>query len=136
MRLVLERMRPGLTCTMGDLYVDGVWQCYTLEDLIRPSKVTGETAIPAGTYTVTLENSPKFGPDTLTINDVPGFVGIRIHAGNTDRDTAGCPLVGQRRGNEEIYGSRPALDELKQKVRAAVASGDSVSILIENPEGS
>jgi len=130
LRLDLRRQKSGLTCTIGDLYIEGIWFCYTLEDVVRAKKVDGETAIPAGTYKVTFEDSPKFGPETLTVNDVPGFTSIRIHSGNTDADTKGCPLVGFKRGNEAIYESRAALSALKDKLKPGV--GEGIYFSIEN----
>lgn len=124
MLLTLKRQPSGAVCTHGDLYIDGTWQCYTLEDPVRPVKIRGETAIPAGRYRVTMENSPRFGPGTLTINDVPNFIGIRIHAGNTVKDTDGCPLVGKRRGETTISESRAALQELKSRVVAGLHEGE------------
>ena len=88
--------------TVGLLTLDGVFLCFVLEDEYRATKVSGETRIPAGTYTLALEYSPKFSPrptyghDMLTVKDVPGFSGIRIHIGNVDKDTEGCPLLGNQ----------------------------------------
>lgn len=131
MELTLKRKPSGAVCTHGDLFVDGVWQCFTLEDVVRAVKIKGETAIPAGRYRVTLENSPRFGPGTLTINGVENFVGVRIHAGNTPADTEGCPLVGEVRGHTTISRSRAALEALKARVGAAIAAGEEVFLEIE-----
>lgn len=132
MILTLKRQPSGAVCTHGDLYIDGVWAMYTLEDVVRGLKIKGETAIPAGHYRVSMENSPKFGPGTLTIHDVPNFSGIRIHAGNSAKDTEGCPLVGRVRGITTISESRLALEELKSRVVAAALKGEDVSIEIED----
>jgi len=143
MRLTLNR-RPSVGgATIGELLEDGARLCYTLEDEIRERvgepvgnwKIRGATAIPSGEYRVTLEHSPRFGPDTLTINNVPGFVGVRIHGGNTHENTEGCPLLGLRVTENTIVGgtSGPAVALVKSRVRAALASGHHVLITINNP---
>lgn len=99
MKLLLQRTHANGHATFGKLFADGVFLCYTLEDVVREVagtpvqdwKLFGKTAIPSTAYAgkpyvVTLENSGRFGPDTLTINAVPGFTSIRMHAGNTDAD--------------------------------------------------
>lgn len=115
MELRLNRYDCTERHTIGRLYLDGEYECWTLEDPIREVKVAGKTAIPAGRYRIVREDSPKFGPDTLTLLDVPGFTYIRIHAGNRVEDTEGCILVGDQRGDNEIYQSRQALQRLKRK---------------------
>jgi hypothetical protein len=132
MNLRLHRQPSDDNRTHGDLTVDGVWECFTLEDCVRPEKIHGKTAIPAGTYAITLETSPRFGPDTLTVNNVDGFTGVRIHAGNTENDTEGCPLVGRTRTETGIGESRAALAELKGKVKAALLEGEDVWLEIVN----
>ncbi len=143
MRLTLNR-RPSMGgATIGELLEDGARLCYTLEDEIRERvgepvgnwKIRGATAIPSGEYRVTLEHSPRFGPDTLTINGVPGFVGVRIHGGNTHENTEGCPLLGLRVTQNTIVGgtSGPAVALVKSRVRAALASGQHVLLTINNP---
>lgn len=143
MKLILNRRPTMGGATIGELLEDGVRLCYTLEDEIRERvgepvanwKIKGATAIPAGEYRVTLEMSPRFGPDTLTINNVPGFTGVRMHAGNTDRDTDGCPLLGLRVTDTTIVGgtSAPAVGLVKARVRAALAAGQHVLLTINNP---
>lgn len=84
--------------TIGELYVNGVFQCHTLEDQVRPDgvKIYGETAIPAGTYKVTLEafhsDKAKMYP---MLHDVSMFTGIFMHGGNSDLDSLGCILLGK-----------------------------------------
>lgn len=143
MRLTLNRRPSQGGATIGELLEDGARLCYTLEDEIRERvgepvgnwKIRGATAIPSGEYRVTLEHSPRFGPDTLTINNVPGFVGVRIHGGNTHEHTEGCPLLGLRVTENTIVGgtSGPAVALVKSRVRAALASGQHVLITINNP---
>ena len=143
MKLTLNR-RPSVGgATIGELLEDGARLCFTLEDEIREQpgvpvgnwKIKGATAIPAGNYRVTLEDSPRFGPGTLTINNVPGFTGVRMHAGNDTEQTEGCPLLGLRVTATTIVGgtSRPAVTLVQQHVRAAIASGQQVWIDINNP---
>ena len=141
MILTLQRLKSDDHRTHGDLYDDGAWLCHTLEDVVRadpnPStpqneaKVHGQTAIPAGRYRVTFENSPRFGPQTLTLHDVPGFTHIRIHAGNDEDDTEGCLLVGKIRAEASILHSRAALGELKTHVTEAMERGELVWIDIK-----
>lgn len=143
MKLTLNR-RPSVGgATIGELLADGKFLCYTLEDEIREIpgvpvgnwKLKGITAIPAGRYRVTMEHSPRFGPNTLTINAVPGFVGVRIHGGNRHEDSEGCPLLGLKVTATTIVGgtSGPAVKIVKDAVRAALASGQQVWIDINNP---
>src|SRR5438445_811108 len=104
MELLLLRNRFYSTHTIGQLYVDGTYFCFVLEDVVREVpgqavekwKIQNETAIPQGRYRVTLEDSGRFGPDTLTIQNVPGFQYIRMHPGNTDKDTDGCLILGYK----------------------------------------
>jgi len=144
MKITVLRSPSNGGATIGELLIDGVFQCHTLGDEIREVpgqpvadwKIKGHTAIPAGTYSVTLEYSNRFGPDTLTVNDVPGFVGIRMHAGNTSADTEGCLLLGmQAAGNVLVGGtSRLAVALIRSTVEQAIARGEAVSIDINNPQ--
>lgn len=144
MKLTLRRTVSAGPRTFGDLIAeDGHRLCHTLEDEIREVegqpvsewKIKGATAIPSGEYRVTLEDSPRFGPDTLTVNDVPGFSGVRMHAGNTEADTEGCPLLGMAINAAGIVGgtSRPAVALVKEVVRQAIERGEIVWLVVENP---
>ena len=122
--------------TIGELYADGVFVCFTLEDVARPNgvKIPGVTAIPAGKYRVVYDYSPKFGHKVLHICDVPGFDGIRIHAGNTDEDTEGCVLVGFIRETDKIQQSRDAVSVVEGKALAAFGRGEDVWISVTNEQ--
>jgi len=142
LHLVLQRRPTHADATIGELLQDGLHLCYTLEDTVRERlgvpvaewKVKGATAIPSGTYRIGLEYSPKYGPDTLTIEDVPGYQYIRMHAGNTAADTEGCILLGLRASDTALIGgtSRPAVALVNQVVRTAIDNGRSVTIEIRN----
>ena len=87
-------------------------------------RAAGRTAIPPGRYQVVLDFSPRFRTTLPRLLDVPGFDGIRIHAGNTDADTEGCILVGTAREPDRILASRVALDALTAKIRAGLLYGE------------
>lgn len=142
MTLELEVLRRWFSpkTTIGELRIEGVFECFTLEDFDRleafgddvAHKVKGETAIPAGRYRVTLEPSPAHGGVLMPrLHDVPGFVGILIHSGNWAKDTLGCVLVGRQRGEDEILSSRVAYDALFAKLQAAKAAGVDVWLTIK-----
>lgn len=126
--------------TFGALYLNGRFQCWTLEDRIREQvgvpvadwKIPHVTAIPAGTYLVCLTPSKRFGRVLPEVLAVPGYTGVRIHAGNTVADTDGCILVGRTRdvATNTIGGSRVALEALLERVRT---SPSPVLLTIDNP---
>ena len=139
MKLTLQRLPTAADWMFGDLFVDGLWECRTLEDELREVKVQGETAIPAGTYEIVLEDSPKFGPACPTLKDVKGFSLIRIHSVRDDDDTEGCIGVGDT--INEVTGTisgglaRKVQDKLKAKIQAAIQGGDHVWIEVRNAVG-
>ncbi|MFR3329694.1 MAG: DUF5675 family protein [Odoribacter splanchnicus] len=109
MRLILKRLYLKTDYTIGKLYMDGKYFCDTLEDQVRDltkeKKIPGKTAIPAGTYEIVVNVSPRFKRKLPRLLDVPGFDGILIHRGNTAEDTAGCILVGENRERGKIINS-------------------------------
>ncbi len=110
--------------TFGKLYVDGHYECETLEDTVRAEgiKIPGQTAIPYGDYKVVLTWSARFKRILPLLLNVENFDGVRIHAGNTEEDTEGCILVGKMRMNsEKLYPSKPAFDELFKKLQGAAS---------------
>ena len=101
LELILQRLDPQPTpkVTKGVMYANGVKLGYTCEDQDRllesgAEKVKGETAIPRGKYRVIISFSNRFQRMMPEVLDVPGFAGVRIHGGNTVKDTEGCPLLG------------------------------------------
>ena len=109
MEIIVNRIFKASTYTIGELSVDGNYICDTLEDRVRPTgeKVYGETAIPYGTYTVTLSYSNRFKRILPEILNVPHFLGIRIHKGNTEQDSAGCIIVGENKVKGKVINSTP-----------------------------
>lgn len=118
--------------TGGRLIVDGVFECYTLEDTVRAPgvKVPGQTAIPAGKYKVIIDDSVRFARPMPHVLDVPGFVGVRIHPGNTVSDTEGCILLGQTRLGNTVGASRVAFNFFFDRLLAARNAGDTVILEI------
>lgn len=136
MKLKLERTWCGAACTIGSLYLDAQFECFTLEDVERGTnqddvaqwKVHGESAIPYGTYNVTITPSNRFKRDLPLVENVPGFEGIRIHPGNTAEDTDGCILVGRTKGPAFVGESKAAFAALFDKIRLALDEGDTVRL--------
>lgn len=129
MNLTLNRIFRGPDYTIGKLYIDGHYFCDTLEDPVRtlpascpntsegilcacPEKVYARTAIPAGTYKVTMQFSPRFKRVLPLLHDVPHFLGVLIHSGNDPGDTAGCILVGHNKVKGKVLESRAVSDKL------------------------
>ena len=141
MLLELNRSPSANDCTHGALSVDGVFECFTLEDVIREIpklavtkwKIPCQTAIPSGTYSVIVNFSAHFNKQLPLLVDVPGFDGVRIHSGNYSSDTEGCILVGQSKNDIGVYESRAAFALLFAKIQKAIAAGDKVRISITNP---
>lgn len=119
MKLHLKRLHKTGKSTIGELTIDGKFECYTLEDIEREVKVKSETAIPKGTYKVIINQSNRFKRLMPLLLSVPNFEGVRIHAGNTNHDTEGCILVGRTRSVDFIGQSRKAYDSLFKKMQEA-----------------
>jgi hypothetical protein len=135
MKLDLIRKYPNPDSIVGELLIDGLFFCYTLEDVERNGpKVPGKTAIPRGTYKVIIDQSIRFKRPMPHLLDVPGFEGIRIHAGNTAADTEGCILLGQEKGDDLILKSRVAFDSFFLKLSGALANKEEVIIEIKKEE--
>ena len=133
--MLLQLVRRWFTeeSTIGTLYVDGLDECFTLEDRVRTGpKVFGATAIPEGTYAISIDMSQRFRRELPRLIGVPGFDGIRIHAGNVAEDTHGCILVGQTRGPDWIGRSRAAFDLLFAKMQTALKARMHIEITISS----
>lgn len=131
----IELRRRWLTdvATVGELWVDGAFEAFTLEDRYRPPpepKVQRATAIPVGRYQVIINMSQRFGVEMPLLLAVPGFQGIRIHPGNTAGDTEGCLLVGRTRDVNWVGESRLAYQALFMKLCAARDAGQQVFVTV------
>ena len=142
MRLVLTRQVLATGYTLGEIHVyggaafgvaDGAGAIYTCEDTDRRleesgTKIRGSTAIPTGLYRVAVTQSKRFGRRLPILASVPGFEGIRIHAGNTSADTEGCILVGQERTATGVARSARMAEWLTALIERALQAGDSVTL--------
>lgn len=128
MRLTLKRIANKKDYCIGRLYINGKYFCDTLEDVdrglddsmseeeIKEKKIYGKTAIPVGIYTVLLTYSPKYKKVMPLINNVKGYSGIRIHSGNTAKDTLGCLLVGKNTQVGMVTDSRNTYNALYKRL--------------------
>ena len=135
MELTLQRIAKDKSYTLGELSIDGEKFCHTLEPTWRKPearKVPGKTAIPEGRYPVVITLSPKFKQWLPLLLHVPNFTGIRIHAGNTAKDTKGCILVGENTSKGTLSDSRLWVERLKRRIVDAKERGEGVFILIKN----
>ena len=134
MKLTLKRIALRSTYTIGRLYVDGNYFCDTLEDTVRDlnkngkfdngeKKVYAKTAIPYGTYEIKWTYSPRFKKYTPQLMNVPSFEGIRIHAGSTPADTAGCLLLGENKKVGMVLNSKATIAKFCPIIKDACAKG-------------
>lgn len=124
MEIKLVRIAFKENYTIGKLYVDGKYFCDTIEDKDRgldnsmteseilEKKVKGQTAIPTGHYKIDITYSPKYKRMMPLLLDVKGFSGIRIHTGNTAKDTEGCLIVGKNKKVGMVLESRDTYQRL------------------------
>ena len=138
MKITVDRFISDDDSTISRVLIDGVYECFGLEDEYREVKVSKETRIPAGLYKVGARTEggfhgryanryPDFHKGMLHILDVPNFTWILIHSGNTDEHTAGCLLVGTTANTTErnmsIGSSRLAYEKFYPKVIDAAIDG-------------
>lgn len=133
MKITLQRTKEVGETTLGELSIDGKFFCYTLEDKIRTKKIKHQTCIPQGTYGVILSLSQRFKTVLPLLVNVPGFEGIRIHAGNTTEDTSGCILLGTAVNEDKLLHSKVALTTFLQKVTPVFKKGEQITIEVKNP---
>lgn len=138
MKLHLKREKFTDKSTIGSLFINGVFECFILEDKdrgldssmtleeINKLKVYGETCIPYGTYKIVVTKSNRFsqmaGHDVYLplVTGVKGYEGIRIHKGNKPADTHGCLLPARNKGNDVVSDSTSAFEQLNNKINTAL----------------
>lgn len=146
MKTMIVRVAQGKESTLSHLYIDGIFQCFLLEDKIRQVKIKSKTAIPEGNFRLRLNTwggmnktyFQKYGPmhqGMIEIDDLPTFDSVYIHVGNTIEHTAGCPLVGlgyiKKDDDFQVIQSADAYKLVYPKLLAA-AKGKDNQIEIQN----
>jgi len=127
MKLCICRTEKRENVALGDLLIDGVRFCNTLDPLV----------VPEGTYKVRKYKSPHFGYFVPQLQDVPGHTEIEIHIGNFPRDTTGCFLVGfsasagYEKPRAAIYSSRNTFEALMEKLEVGFLQ-DDVALTVQN----
>lgn len=143
MKLKVNRIYRGLDYTIGRLYINDEYYSDVLEDAdrglkddmdletIQALKKPNITAIPTGTYKVLITYSPRFKQRMPILMNVKGFEGIRIHSGNTHKDTSGCLLVGENKEKGKVLNSKITYTKLFNIINDALENNDEVTITIE-----
>ena len=132
MNIIIKRIFKGPDYTIGRMSIDGKYFCDTLEDTVRPAgvKIPGKTAIPVGKYKIKLTESLRFKKLMPRLENVPGFTGVLIHAGNTAEDTEGCILVGKNRVKGKVLDSRETFQKLFTMLWVVSLGGEALEIEI------
>ena len=140
MKTKIIRVAEGKNSTLSHLYINGIFQCFLLEDKIRAVKIMKQTAIPEGIFRLRLNTwggmnktyYPKYGPihkGMIEIADLPTFSAVYIHVGNTIVETAGCPLVGlsyiKKDGEYQVLQSADAYRQVYRKLYEVVTGKDN-----------
>lgn len=129
MRLTRETTKPA---TLGHLSIDGTPECDALE-LPWKHNQAQVSCIPAGSYRLAWEGSPRLQRHTLRLKAVPGRWGILIHPANHVSELRGCIALGKRLAADSLMESRKAVEAVEAKVRAAMARGEAVTLQIRDP---
>lgn len=128
LRLVRDILKPERT--LSKLYNGSQFLMYMVEDAVREQKIPKVTAIPYGTYDVIITFSNRFKKDLPLLLDVPGYSGVRIHAGNTEEDTEGCLIPGLSRTESGVYSSTKAMGILQSMIQFELDMGERVEMEI------
>jgi hypothetical protein len=119
MKIEVKRIYESPQSIISDVFVDGQWECWGLEPARKDPVNPGHPCVPAGEYKVVFTPSPHLGYVTPELLDVPGRSDIRIHIGNFPQDTLGCLLVGEMKGQDKIFNSKPAFEKLLLLLKTA-----------------
>ena len=141
MELLLERKYPKNNYTIGNLFINGKFYCNIIEDVVRDInkngsfdcgefKISGHTAIPYGKYEIQVTYSPKFKRKLPLLLNVKHFEGIRIHRGNTEKDSSGCLIPGENTKRGMVLNSTKYELELTNLIESANRRGEKVIIEI------
>ena len=155
MNITVKRIAKRASYTIGKMYIDGKYFCDTCEDTdrgltqymslaeIKRKKIYSRTAIPTGTYNVTMNVvSPRFskrdfykkncdGGRVPRLLNVPGFDGVLIHVGNSAADSNGCLLVGKNSQVGKVLNSTNTFLALYKKLKEASLKGEKITITIQ-----
>lgn len=143
MIITIQRKYKKKDYTIGNMYIDGVFFCNTLEDTdrglcsdmpiteIKRVKIYAKTAIPTGTYELDVVTWPKYKIKVPMILAVPGYSGILIHNGTNHEHTAGCPLVGINNVVGGLTRGKEYMNKLTEIVSKEIKLGKKVYITIE-----
>lgn len=143
LQITVTRHSPRPDYTIGRMDINCTKFSDTLEDTdrgltqdmqldeIKRIKVYGKTAIPKGTYKVSVQYWQKHKIYVPFIHDVPGFTSILIHSGNTPDDTLGCILVGENTVKGRLTNSRPYITRLTKLCQEAIRRGEPIRITIK-----
>ena len=142
MEILVKREYKKKDYTIGKMYINGEYFCDTLEDTdrgltqimtlseIKEVKEYGRTAIPTGRYPIAYTYSPRFKKHLPLLLNVPAFEGVRIHSGNTHKDTEGCILLGENKAVGKVLNSRKTMDEFLRILKPAIEACEDIWITI------
>ena len=156
MELVVDRKWKKQNYTISNLTIDGKWFCNVVEDTdrglddsmsiakIRELKKPSITAIPRGTYEITLDViSPKYCTNSFykqvcngkvpRLLNVKGFEGILIHVGDGPRGadlSSGCLLCGYNKVKGQLRDGKEVFKKLYSLLKEAKSRGEKITIKI------
>ena len=149
MKIEVKRIFNCSTYCISHIYIDGKYICDGIEDTdrmlddsmdenyIKSKKVYGKTAIPIGNYKMTIDViSPKFSQKKYykyfcngklpRLEYVKGFSGILWHKGNTEKDSAGCLILGYNKIKGKVIDSQRAFETVYRMLDIAKRIGESI----------